>query len=112
MKKNDLILICSALITALLIGIVFILISNKSSDTAVVTLNGEEYARLPLNEDTELTINTPNGTNKLVIKDGKAYMSEASCPDLVCVKSGELNELEPIVCLPNGVVVSLEEASD
>ncbi|MBR2613326.1 MAG: NusG domain II-containing protein, partial [Clostridia bacterium] len=49
------------------------------------------------------------GTNLLIIKDGKAYISEATCPDLVCVHTGHADELKSIVCLPNRVTVSIEK---
>jgi hypothetical protein len=44
-----------------------------------------------------------------VIKDGRAYISEATCPDLICVRTGYADELKSIVCLPNEVTVSIEE---
>ena len=44
----------------------------------------------------------------MVIKDKKAYISEASCPDMICVHTGYADELKSIVCVPNGVTVSIE----
>ena len=47
-------------------------------------------------------------TNVLVIRDGKADMKEADCPDKLCVHQKAISaENESIVCLPNRVVVTV-----
>lgn len=110
MKKSDLILLCSVLLAALAIFGICAAFTLSRGETVVVRVDGEEYVRLPLGEDTELLIEGVNGgTNLLVIKDGKAYISEATCPDLVCVHTGSADELKSIVCLPNRVTVSIEK---
>jgi hypothetical protein len=110
MRKSDIILLCSVLLTALAIFGVCAAFTLGKGETVVVRVDGEEYVRLPLGEDTELLIEGVNGgTNLLVIKDGKAYISEATCPDLVCVHTGSADELKSIVCLPNRVTVSIEK---
>lgn len=108
MKKNDIILLVAVVICASALLAIFSAVYLGKGDTAVVKVNGEEYARLPLKHDTELLIHGDGGTNLLIIKDGKAYISEASCPDLICVKTGYADELKSIVCLPNKVTVSIE----
>lgn len=109
MKKNDLILLCSLLLAALLLFGFFAALYLGKGESVVVRVDGEEYARLPLDEDTELLIEGVGGTNLLIIKDGKAYISEATCPDLVCIHTGYADELKSIVCLPNRVSVSIEK---
>lgn len=109
MKKNDLILLCSLLLAALLLFGIFAALYLGKGESVVVRVDGEEYARLPLDEDAELLIEGVGGTNLLIIKDGKAYISEATCPDLVCVHTGYADELKSIVCLPNKVSVSIEK---
>jgi len=78
-------------------------------DTVVVEVDGKRVAELSLENDTEYLIEGIGGTNLLIIKGGKAYISEATCPDRVCVKTGEVTETTPSVCRPNRVVVYLEE---
>ena len=42
------------------------------------------------------------------IKDGEAYMLEASCPDQLCVDQNEISyDKESIICLPNKIVVTV-----
>ena len=49
-----------------------------------------------------------NVTNVLEIKDGKAKMVEADCPDKLCMHQKSISsENENIVCLPNRVVVTV-----
>lgn len=110
MRKSDIILLCSVLLSALAIFGICATFTLGKGETVVIRVDGEEYARLPLDEDAELLIEGVNGgTNLLIIKDGKAYISEATCPDLVCVHTGHADELKSIVCLPNRVTVSIEK---
>ena len=54
-------------------------------------------------------------TNHLIIKDCKADVTEADCPDQICVDQKAISkEGETIVCLPNKVVVEVKgaDASD
>lgn len=110
MRKSDLLLLSSVLVIALIIFGICAAIYLGKGETVVVRVDGEEYARLPLDEDAELLIEGVNGgTNLLIIEDGKAYIREATCPDLVCVHTGHADELKSIVCLPNRVTVSIEK---
>ncbi len=71
-----------------------------------ITKNNSEAVYLPLNEDTEYPL--PDGKNTVIIEDGRAYMREADCPDLLCVKTGKIRSVgERIICLPNRVVVEV-----
>ena len=86
--------------------------ASSSADLIVVEVNGKILAQFPLDQDTEYLICSDNGgTNLLVIRDGKARISEASCPDHVCVHSGVVTDTKPAVCRPNGVVVWRKEAA-
>ena len=109
MKRFDIILLCAALALSTAIFAVSYLLLADSGNVAVVSVDGEEYARLPLDKDTELTVNTDRGYNTVTVKDGKVFVSEASCPDKVCVKTGHADELRSIVCLPNRLTVTVEK---
>ena len=113
MKKNDVILIAVLLVAALLTaGGMRIWQMNNTKDTAnvVVTIDGEVYGTYPLSEDRTERIELPDGSyNILVISDGYADVTEASCPDQICVKHNHIRySKESIVCLPNKVVVTVE----
>ena len=119
MKKNDLILIGALLIIAFtILGITRVWQKNNTDDRAmvVVTVDGQERGRYPLNQDVEQRFDFPDGSyNVLRICDGKAEISEASCPDQICVKHHKIHYTnETIVCLPNKLVIEITggEVSD
>ena len=57
------------------------------------------------------TITTGHGSNTVLIEPGRICISEADCPDQVCVDAGWLSDsAAPIVCLPHRVVIRIESA--
>ena len=111
MKKKDIILLLLIIAAALIVTAVIALTGAfTGGDKVVVTVDGEVYKEFPLNENVEYKIETENGGyNLLVIKDGAAYVTEASCPDKVCVNAGAAQEIKPVVCAPNKVVITIEK---
>ena len=108
MKKNDIKLIAGVL----LVGAIFLLIINltKQEGSMVrVIVDGKNYQELSLKEDTTLTIETTNGGwNTFVIKDGYVDMTEASCPDKICVRERDIHyNHDRITCLPNNVILEI-----
>ena len=110
-KKADIILIITIVVLAA-VGGLYLWLNQEKGAEVVVTVNQQEYARLPLSKDATLEILSENdGRNFLVIKDGVARVTEANCPDLICVKNyykGIQYHGETIVCLPHRMVVSIE----
>ena len=79
----------------------------------VVQADGKEYARLPLDEDAELDIVQGERHNYLLIQDGVATVTEATCPDKQCVHQADISRNgEMIVCLPNKVLITIEHGED
>ena len=111
-RKNDWILIAVLLVAAVAAyaGIRFYQKANTKEAVAVVTVDGVEYGRYPLDEERTERITLENGSyNVLTIKDGYADMTEASCPDQICVNHNKISQKnETIVCLPDKVVVKIE----
>ena len=112
MRKNDVILICVILIAGLLSfgGFHLYQMTKTKADSLVrVTVDGAVYGEYPLSEDTEVVIEDGDGSfNKLVIKAGYADITEADCPDRICVNHLHVHYTgETIVCLPNKVVVEI-----
>ena len=62
----------------------FLLFGPKGNEV-VVTIQGEEYGRYSLAEDTEVVISYGSYENTLVITDGYATVTDANCQDLLCV---------------------------
>lgn len=105
MKKGDYILIFILIIPAL----IFLLIFNyrNAGSEVIVYVGGEEIGRYELNENRDIIIQGLNNiSDTLTIAEGKAYMSNASCPDRICMKSGSVHcDNESICCAPGGILV-------
>lgn len=109
MKKADFIIIGAVVVVAAVL-LIFLYVSSSNFGSYVqIEIDGKITETLPLDEDTEKEIATENGgTNTLVIKDGKAKMTEANCPDGICKNHKAINRNgESIICLPHKVVVSV-----
>jgi hypothetical protein len=112
MKKNDIILIITILVITFA-GVLFMGIQQRknTNDNAmvVISIDGEEYGRYPLNQEHTEKIELPDGSfNTLQISDGYADMIEADCRDQICVNHFHIHYSgETIVCLPNKVVVEI-----
>lgn len=108
--RNDIILICSLLLVAT-IGIVYLFCFKSAGDTVKVTVDGKIYGTYSLNQN--ITVDIYSGEdnaclNRLIIKDGKAYMEQATCPDGICVQHKPIfRDGESIVCLPQKVVLTV-----
>lgn len=111
MKKNDITLI-AIIIVIVMIFFVFYAFQKETGSTLVVTVDGEFYQEYSLHENQIITIEDEDGhKNVFEIKDGVATMIEASCPDKLCISQHPISfNHETIVCLPNKVVLTVENA--
>ncbi|MGN0482144.1 MAG: NusG domain II-containing protein [Lachnospiraceae bacterium] len=103
------ILIVSLLAAAFLYLLGVQLFSSEKGTQVEITIDGEAYGTYDLNQNQTIPIKK-NGkvTNILTIKDGVAKMTEADCPDKLCIHQKEISAAgETIVCLPNKIVVTV-----
>ena len=110
MKKRDIILIASVLIVAAALFLVLEL-TKEAGARVIVKIDGQEVAEYSLEENGTHPLN--GGTNILVIENGKAYLSDATCPDKLCVHQGKISMTgETITCLPNKLTVTVYGAAE
>ena len=104
-----------------------------SGAKVVIESGGDLYARYPLAEDRTVVVPAPKQKasdapaadpsdeassqydyyNVVVISGGTVSVTEASCKNQVCVKHGAVTRPgESIVCLPNRLVVRIEDGSE
>ena len=105
MKKRDIILIASILAIAIAL---FLIVELTKEEGAGVTVkvDGVKIAEYSLSADGTYPLN--GGTNILVIENGKAYLTDANCPDKLCVHQGKISMTgETITCLPNKLTVTV-----
>jgi len=106
-ERNDRILIVGIMVCAVLLGLAFLLKGSRVGTTVVVTVSGEEYGRYSLLKEQVVQI---GDTNTLIIHNHEADMLFAECPDQICVKHTPISDTdENIICLPNQVVVTIED---
>lgn len=108
-KRNDKILIVVILGLIIIWVAVFLIRGEKPGTQVEVQVDGKVFGVYDLNDDQEILITgAQGGTNLLIIKDGYASVTEASCPDKLCVHQKDIrSDGQTIVCLPNRVVVKV-----
>ena len=87
-------------------------VAGNTPGVANIYQDGILIKSIPLTKDysTAFVVEGKNGAfNKIEISDGQIAVTEASCPDHICISQGAINNyLIPITCLPNHLVISVE----
>lgn len=109
-SRNDVLFIAVLLLIVVLAGAAFFFLRGEG-DSVTVSVDGKHYGTYPLHTDLTLSIRTGEGgeqQNLLVIRDGKALVESATCPDGICAAHKPISrEGESIVCLPHRVVITV-----
>ena len=113
LRRNDALFIAALLAVVLVAGACLYLFRGEG-DTVTVSIDGKVVATYPLGVDrTEDILTEGGGLTRLIIRDGKAYIASASCPDGICAAHKPIHrDGESIVCLPNKVVVTVKTAEN
>lgn len=106
--RADLLLIAALLLAGLILTLTLCL-NRREGRQVVVRVDGQIAARLSLSEEQQYPVEIDGTvTNLLVIRDGTVRMSEAVCPDHLCIHRGAIRYAgDSIVCLPNRVVAEI-----
>lgn len=85
------------------------IMNRKPAVIVEVSVDGVVVEELDLSKDTEFVVKGyQGGTNTLVIEDGQVYITDATCPDKICIHQGKINRSgEMIVCLPNLMIAKI-----
>ena len=109
MKKKELTFIIGIVVFAVVLWGGMYLARRGHYGTIRITVNGEEYGTYSLTKDQVIKI---NDTNVCEIKNGEVKMTEADCPDHLCMKQKAVDSTGgTIVCLPNKVVIEGEKGN-
>lgn len=105
--------------------IVFLLIAAVAVSAAVLLLRGgsapspvaritrdgvllEEIDLDRVDEPWSFTLEDGSGTNTVQVERGRIRISEADCPDQVCVNRGWISDSTvPIICLPHKLMIEI-----
>lgn len=94
-----------------LLGI--ITVSNTAGgSTACIYSDGKLIKTIDLHSDGEqsFTVNSADGGyNIITVKDGCISVTDADCPDRICVMTAPISDgIQPIVCMPHKLVIRIE----
>lgn len=117
-KKNYLVIGGILLIAAVLLTLTLLNrpMTVVDEDMVIISVDGKEYARVPLSKPQTVTVAQKDGSvNVVEISDHGAVMLSSTCDNQLCVEMGEVTvdnwEYRPnqqfIICLPNRVGVEL-----
>ena len=90
--------------------------SAITEDTVIITVDGQEVARVPLNQPQTVTVSQESGAENVIeITSEGAVMRSSTCENQLCVHMGAVtvDNWETrvngafIICLPNRVSVEL-----
>ncbi len=108
--RNDIILAVAIVLIAT-VGLLLFVLTKEEGSTVAVKIDGVVTDTYPLSENIEVLIKTgenDENINVLTIEDGKASISEADCPDKICVETRAVSFVgETIVCLPHKLVIEI-----
>ena len=81
---------------------------------AVITVDGEVVERINLSkvrESRDIVIETAYGSNTVHVEPGAISVTEADCPDHICVLMGRLTTDGgmPIICMPHRLMIEIED---
>lgn len=110
--KKDLILVLVILVIVSIGFLVTRILHRQPAAVVEISVDGEVTASYPLDQDTDVVLHgVGGGTNHLIIQDGSAWITEATCPDKVCIHQGKINENgQMLVCLPNRLIVKVSSS--
>lgn len=90
--------------------------SSSQGKTAAIYQNGQLVRRVSLtknNNDSFTLESGDGGFNVIQISNGKIGISDANCPDRLCVKMGMISSTGcPISCLPHKLVIQIEDEKE
>ena len=116
LKKND----CALALTLLLLSLLPLIFVNPLQATvtcklyAEVSVDNKIIERIDLQaagDDYFLTIPTEHGYNTLHINERGIAVSDADCPDKICLHTGFISKKgELIACVPHRLLIIIKEA--
>lgn len=92
------------------------LLSSRSAEVAVISIDGEIYDSIDLSAVAvpyERTIRTEWGWNTIRVSHGAIEVVDADCPGHDCVRQGSVSDSAiPIVCLPHKLVIEIRSSDE
>lgn len=113
--RNDIIVVAVIVIAAFSAFLIPDIIGkNREGGMAVIIQDNEEICRYTLSEDRTVTIHGKDqGYNLILISGGTVDVTDADCPDKLCVRQKSISKNgESIICLPHRLVILIESSEE
>lgn len=106
------IIMIAVLLLVSAVASVFIFRYQINGGVVAVYHHGEQIKRIHLDTVTtpyNFMVGDDEHYNVISVERGRICVSEASCPDHICMETGWISDgAIPIVCLPNELVIKVE----
>ena len=116
MQRRTLLFVAAVLLLAVA-GYVgaHLLLPKGPAYRVVIRVDGNVLYDVPLDKNADIPVRSQWGYNHIIIRDGSVWVSEADCPDQICLHQGQMNAANidsramgnTIVCLPHRLSISL-----
>ena len=113
--RNDIILVLSLLIVAVVSLVIVNVNANRTNLVATISVQNDVVEKVDLsrNEEKDFYIKGLKGEVHVHSKDGAIAIIESNCPHQDCVKMGYVSESNhPIICAYNAVYIVIEGTSN
>ncbi len=112
--KADILIIAGILFIAILIMIVPGLFYKNNIAEVVIIQERTEIGRYSLLQNETITVtDSEGGYNLIMINEGTVQVTDADCPDKLCVKQRAINcHGESIICLPHKLVIQISSGKE
>lgn len=113
--RNDIILVFSLLIIAVVSLVIVNVNANRTNLVATISVQNDVVEKVDLsrNEEKDFYIKGLKGEVHVHTKDGAIAIVESNCPHQDCVKMGYVSETNhPIICAYNAVYIVIEGTSN
>lgn len=89
---------------------VFLMRNSFSKKNQIVHIQTQnEVYEYSLDKDAVYKVQGPLGWTEVQIENRKVRITDSPCPNKTCISKGWSN---PIVCLPNQIIITLDEEGD
>lgn len=110
MSKKDLKFVGIIVAIAAIIGVIMLVVklTSKPQEMGIVQHGEEVILTFDIVKDGTYDFEGDYGKMTLEVKDHKFRVTDVECPNHLCEQMGwiDADSLIPIVCLPNGILVS------
>ena len=112
--KADFLVLGVIFIAALLTWVIPMIRNDRTGSDVIVLRDGKEVGRYSLSEDDIFTIwGDDESYNLILVNDGAAKVTDADCPDKLCVRQRSISKNgESIICLPHKLVITIDSPEE